>query len=104
MLGEMATNGNFSALLLHQIAKAWKVKINAQVSNERILSVMYIYIHSCQKDRIYRAWGCGVLNLVTYATPLLLSPFPSFNFSLALLWQTLPTGAGVEVGGVSGVP
>jgi hypothetical protein len=31
MLGEISTNGNFSALFLHQIAKAWKVKINTQV-------------------------------------------------------------------------
>ncbi|CAI8029918.1 Mitochondrial import receptor subunit TOM40 homolog 1 [Geodia barretti] len=30
MLGEISTNGNFSALFLHQIAKAWKVKINTQ--------------------------------------------------------------------------
>ena len=46
MLGEMATSGNFSALLLHQIAKAWKVKLNAQVSTALILSVMYIHIYS----------------------------------------------------------
>lgn len=31
MLGELSTNGNFSALLMHQLTKTWKVKLNAQV-------------------------------------------------------------------------
>jgi mitochondrial import receptor subunit TOM40 len=35
MLGEISTNGNFSALFLHQIAKAWKVKINTQMQESK---------------------------------------------------------------------
>ena len=35
MLGEISTNGNFSALFLHQVAKAWKVKINAQMQESK---------------------------------------------------------------------
>ena len=31
MLGELSTNGNFSALLMHQLTKTWKIKLNAQV-------------------------------------------------------------------------
>ena len=31
MIGDMSTSGNFTALLLHQFGKSWKLKFNAQV-------------------------------------------------------------------------
>ena len=51
MLGELSTNGNFSALLVHQIAKAWKLKLNAQVNGACNLCVWITAVmtnnHNC---------------------------------------------------------
>lgn len=35
MLGELSTNGNFSALLMHQLTKTWKIKLNAQTQESK---------------------------------------------------------------------
>ena len=47
MLGELSTNGNFSALLVHQIAKAWKLKLNAQVHVNGKWSIQSLRIDHC---------------------------------------------------------
>lgn len=35
LAGEISTNGSFNAVYMHQIAKAWRVKLNAQTQQQR---------------------------------------------------------------------
>lgn len=35
MLGEISTSGSFSALFMHQLAKVWKLKLNAQAQESK---------------------------------------------------------------------
>lgn len=46
MLGELSTNGNFSALLMHQLTKTWKVKLNAQVLGVKTTSYITLSVAS----------------------------------------------------------
>ncbi|KAL5499625.1 hypothetical protein EMCRGX_G011077 [Ephydatia muelleri] len=95
LMGDISTNGNFTALYVHQLAKAWRLKLNMQTQGQRWVGYQgsldyrgsdFTFTSTLANPDLFTASGVAVFQYLQSWTPRL-------SVGTELLYQK---GSGIE--------